>query len=87
MYPKVKFKLNQTLDIKICLSFLEHKRGGLDFGKGIVAIHSELALARQLSGNRQIETIKKYTNSFYANHGQPVLILPIFLSFLPGLVS
>ena len=67
--PKLRFKLNKSLDKKVCNSFLFQKAEGVDFGKGIIKIHPELSLIRRIKeAKKRKKLISDYVNSFYKNH-------------------
>jgi hypothetical protein len=63
--PKLKVELNQGLDEKVCLDFLNLKKAGVDFGTGIIEKHPFLRKTRNLSGKTKRELIKKYISRFY----------------------
>lgn len=67
-FPKLKFRLNKTLDKEVCFAFLNHKKGGLDFGKDIVKVHPSLASVKDLWTDEQKQAIGQYVDQFYQKH-------------------
>lgn len=67
--PKLRFKLNKSLDKKVCSPFLFEKGGGIDFGKGIVRDHPRLSLVRKMKETKKRKKlISDYVDDFYENH-------------------
>lgn len=65
-YPKIKFKLNKSLDKKVCCSFLFEKAGGIDFGGSILEDHPKLSIVREHKQAEEREKlISDYVDSFY----------------------
>ncbi|MBU3957363.1 hypothetical protein KKI19_03785 [Patescibacteria group bacterium] len=67
-FPKVKFRLNKALDKEICFAFLKHKKGGLDFGRGIIKVHPSLTSVKKFPVDKQKQAIEQYTDQFYRVH-------------------
>lgn len=68
MKPSVKFKLNAALDKKMCFDFFNFESAGVDFGKGIIALHPQLRSAGALSLGKRRETIAAYVARYYRSH-------------------
>jgi len=69
MYPRIKFFLNKDLDKWVGCHFLNHQKGGHDFGKSIIKLHPELVQAREFSNKEKKQIIiGQYTDSFYGTH-------------------
>lgn len=69
MNPKIKFKLNKDLDKKIAFEFINLKRGGIDFSRGILDVHPELKNIKKNKNNiKKKKILKKYFDSFYLKH-------------------
>jgi len=67
-YPELKFKINKELDIKVGAHFLEHKKAGVDFGKGIILLHPFLKEAIGLPENQKQKIIEEYVGRFYTEN-------------------
>lgn len=70
MYPTLKVKLNKELDKKVCLQFINFQKAGIDFGRGIITIHSGLREVKKFSGKLQSDFVSKYVDSFYEKNNQ-----------------
>ena len=69
MYPQIIFSLNKDLDKWVGCHFLDHQRGGVDFGKSIIKIHPKLTQAKEFPDNEKKQTIiGQYVDSFYETH-------------------
>lgn len=69
MYPQIYFSLNKDLDEWVGCHFLNHQRGGHDFGKSIIKLHPELVQAREFSNKEKKQIIiGQYIDSFYKTH-------------------
>lgn len=68
MYPQIKFSLNKNLDKWVGYHFLDHQKGGRDFGKSIVKIHPKLAHAQGLPDQQKKQVVGQYVNFFYETH-------------------
>lgn len=66
MYPKLKILRNKECDKLICEQFLNYKKGGVDFGEGIIKEHPELTTAREVEGDEAKRIISDYFDSFYS---------------------
>lgn len=66
---QVVFKLNKLLDKKMALEFLDIKRGGIDFSRGIIGVHPELKQVKFLTNRvKKMQAISKYFDYFYRKH-------------------
>lgn len=68
-HPKLQFKLNKTLDKKMCLAFFKIKAGGVDFGRSIITLHPTLKKASRLNIEEKRSFISEYVDSFYLKYG------------------
>jgi len=69
MYPQIKFSLNKDLDKWVGYRFLDHQRGGRDFGKSIIRIHPELSSVKNLFSKKEKQiVVGQYVDSFYEIH-------------------
>lgn len=69
MYPQIKFSLNKNLDKWVGCHFLDHRKGGRDFGESIIRIHPELSLVKNLSSKEEEQVgVRRYVDSFYETH-------------------
>jgi len=69
MKLRVKFKLNKALDKKMALEFLNFKGGGIDFSRGILGIHPEIKILKNLTTKKKKqELINAYFDKFYKKH-------------------
>lgn len=74
MHLKLKFQLNKKLDKEICKVFLYLKTGGLDFGKEILKIHSNLERTCLIKNKKEREKeIDKYIDRYYKIHHSKLL--------------
>ena len=78
MYPTLKVKLNKELDKKVCLQFINFQKAGIDFGRGIITIHSGLREVKKFSGKSQSDFVSKYVDSFYEKNNQELENTRIF---------
>ncbi len=62
---KIRFYLNKDLDKFMALQFLNEKAAGVDFGKGIVKLHPDLANIAEMNEKHKKSTINKYFNEYY----------------------
>lgn len=67
-YPNLKFQLNKNLDKKICLEFLEKKKAGIDFGRGIIRLYPQLEKVKGLSREEKQEIISEFVEDYYHRH-------------------
>jgi len=68
MYPQIKFFLNKDLDKWVGYHFLNHQKGGRDFGKSIIKIHPKLTQAQGLPDQQKKQVVGQYVNFFYEIH-------------------
>lgn len=69
MKPKIKFKLNKTLDKKMAFEFLNIKQGGVDFSRGIIDVHPELKIIKEIKDDKQKKKlINRHFDFFYKKH-------------------
>lgn len=68
MKPSVKFKLKAALDEEMCFDFFNFKSAGIDFGKGIIALHPQLRSVKALSPNKRKKAIAAYVIRYYRSH-------------------
>lgn len=67
--PQIKFKLNKSLDKELANKFLFLKGGGIDFGRGIIEDHPELAFVKDVNQKKKRERlISEYVDCFYKTH-------------------
>lgn len=64
-FPKLKFRLNKTLDKKVGFHFLEHKKAGVNFGAKIIKDYPELKAAQKSKDKKKEKIISSYVKSFY----------------------
>jgi len=65
MYPSLKVKLNKELDKKVCASFLNVKKAGVNFGAGIIKRHPSLGAILKLPEKKRKFSISVYVDWFY----------------------
>lgn len=69
MRPHIKFKLNKSLDIKMAEAFFGFKYGGIDFSRGIVNVHPELKILKNIGNKlKRKKIIKAHFDNFYKKH-------------------
>ncbi|PIV00917.1 hypothetical protein COS54_02020 [Candidatus Shapirobacteria bacterium CG03_land_8_20_14_0_80_39_12] len=69
MYPQIIFSLNKGLDKWVGYHFLDHQRGGHDFGKFIIKVHPELSSIKEYSSEKKKRAgVEQYVDSFYEVH-------------------
>lgn len=69
VYPRIIFFLNKDLDKQVCYRFLDHQKGGVDFGKSIIRIHPKLIQAKGFPDKEKKQMIiGQYVDSFYETH-------------------
>lgn len=69
IYPKIRFSLNKNLDKWVGYHFLDHQKGGRDFGKSIIKIHPELSSIKKNSSEKKKQAgVERYVDSFYEVH-------------------
>lgn len=68
IYPQVRFKLNKWLDKWVGINFLNHQKGGRDFGANILKYHPDLSPAKALTSKEQQRFICTYVDDFYKSH-------------------
>ena len=73
MSPRLKVGLNKEFDKLICGKFINRKKGGIDFGEGIVKVHPKLFPEKVPRGKKSNEIISNYFDSFYKRHNSDLL--------------
>lgn len=69
-YPRLRFQINKELDKKVCLDFLNFEAGGIDFGAGIMKLHSALKKTGELNIEEKESFISTYIDLFYQKSGK-----------------
>lgn len=69
-YPKLKFKINKTLDKKMSLLFWDRKTAGIDFGVSILKDHPSFKKLNKLNVEEKISFINKYVDNYYSKYRQ-----------------
>lgn len=62
---KIRFYLNKDLDKFMAVQFLNEKAAGVDFGKGIVKLHPDLANVAEMDEKQKESIINKYFDEYY----------------------
>ncbi|MBU1255651.1 hypothetical protein KKH35_02150, partial [Patescibacteria group bacterium] len=65
---KIRFYLNKNLDKFMTAQFLNEKAAGVDFGKGIVKLHPDLANIVEMDEKQKKLVINKYFDEYYKKH-------------------
>ncbi len=68
MYPKLKVGINKEFDKIMCLKFLNKQKAGIDFGAGIIKVHTGLQGIENKPLDDQEKQISNYFEEFYQSN-------------------